>query len=315
MRDTNILLAKVEAPYGTDAAPAAATDALIVYDWQPRPMIYDEVRRNIERGFAGATPKMKTRGRQGHAFKVELCGSGAAATATKWGSVLLRACGFGAPVPNGVIDNSYPLVTADDGSSLTIHGWKDQLRLRAQGFRSNAKFVFVAGELPYIEFDGLGLLNNVPDQAAPTAPTLPDYPAPVEVNTANTTFSLGGFAAKLRSFELDLRMKVEYRDLVGQREVMFGKSEDGDRRAAGGQLVIELPDPTTKSYFADVANRTNLALGLVHGTAAGNIVDLGSTLLNLDEPTFSVEQNRLMMTATYDLVPSAAGNEFTLKTK
>lgn len=315
MLDTSILLAKVETTYGTDAAPAAATDAAVVFNWQPNPMEADELRRSIERGFAGATPKVLTRFRQSHSFRLELAGSGDVDDPTLWGDVFLRACMFDEPVITAATDVAYPLEGVGDGASITIHGWKENLRHRVQGFRGNAKFNFTSGQLPYIEFTGMGLLSQDPDANTATAPTLPVYPAPLEVNTVNTDFTLGGYAALLRSFELDLGMKTTMRDLVGQTAIIFDKAEDGDRRSAGGTLVIQLPDPTAKNYFSDIRNQTNIALALTHGTVAGNIIELASTRLNLGTPTFSTEQNRLMMSAPFNLVPSAAGNEFTLKTK
>ncbi len=314
MRDTNIILTKVEGTYGTDAAPVVGTDAQLVYDWQPKPMQYDDLRRNIERNMAGATPKAKARGRQAHSFKFELCGSGTADVAAPW-AIFTRACGFLAPSVSAGTEVAYPLVTADDGVGVTFWGYKQNLRHRTQGFRGNLKLNWTAGQLPYGEVDGMGLLNNLPDASSPSAPTLPSLlPGPVEVNSTNTAFSLDSYSALLRSFEIDLGMKVEYRDLVGQRAIIFGKSEDGERRAAKGRFTIELPDPGTKEYFAAVPARTALACTLTHGPAT-NQVEFATTKLYLDEPEFSVEQNRIMMTSSFELVPSAAGNEFTLKTR
>lgn len=318
--NVHVVTAKVEPTYGVDSAPVPATDAQIIYDWEPQPMQFDEIRRRIDRGFAGRRPKINTRGRQAHAFRFELAGSGTANQAARWGSVWLRACMFGAPVPNGAIDVSYPLETVGDGSSLTFWGHKGDsatgvVRMRTQGFRSNVTFNFTEGEFPYGAMDGIGLLNQVPDGTAIAAPTLPTGPAPIEVNSTNTTFSLGGFALLLRSFELNMGMKTAYRSLVGQRAVIFDTAEDGDRRSAGGTIVAELPDPSVRSYFAEVTSRADLALSLVHGISAGNIIELTSARLQIDAPTFSVEQNRLMMTCNFDLIPSAAGNELTLRTR
>lgn len=319
MLDINIVLMKVEPTYGADSAPTPAADAFTVYDWNPRPVQYDNVTRKIDRGFPGRRPQAKTRRRQQHPLKIELAGSGAAGTATKWGLTPLRAAMFAAPVPNGAIDVSYPLESTNDGSSLTLWGMKgdgsDFVRMRAQGCRANVKFDFTEGDLPYIDFDGMGLLNSLPDDTVIAPPTLPVYPAPVEVNTTNTAFSLGGFAALLRSFELDLGLRPTYRSLVGQRSVIFDIDDAGDRRSAGGQIVCEFPDPTLKNYFADIDAQTEIAMSLIHGTAAGNIIELTSARLVLDEPTFSVENRRLMMNCGFWLIPSAAGNEFTLKTR
>ena len=318
--DVNIVLAKVETVYGTDAAPVPATNAFVVYDWAPKPMVYDEIRRKIDRPFPGRRPKVKTRARQNHPFKVELAGSGTANVPTNWGATLLRACLFDAPVPNGVIDVAYPLGSTGDGSSLTFYGAKGNdaggtVRMRAEGSRGNATFMFQEGDVPYIGFDLLALMSRIPDGTAIGAPTLPNPPAPIEVNTVNTTFSLGGFALLLRSFEIDLGMKTEYRSLVGQRSIIFGKGDDGDRRSAGGRIVFECPDPAVRSFFEDVANRTNLAMTLTHGVTAGNIIEMTSAVLQLDEPEFSNEQNRLMCSCGFDLIPTAAGNELTLKTR
>jgi hypothetical protein len=314
MRDYDFIFEKVEGSYGADAAPTAGTDALRVFDWEPTPMIYDDLVRNTETGLIGARAKAKARGRQGHNYKMELCGSGAALTPTPWGAVALRGCLFDAPSV-GATEVTYGLSSSGDGASTTFYGQKDILRHRAQGVRGTATFNFMAGQLPYIAFQKLGLLNQLPDQAAVPVPVLTAYPDPVEVNTANTTFSLDGYAALLRSLEIELGNKTEYRDLVGQRAIIFGKAEDGDRRAVRGQLVIEVPDPNTKNYLTSVATRAALAMSLVHGTVAGNIVDVSTTRLFLDEPQWSQEQNRIMGSFGFTLVPSAAGNELTLKTR
>ena len=73
--DIDLLYAKVEAAYGTDAVPTLATDMLVTYDWAPQPVISDNFRRKIETGFAGRRPSLPTRQRQGHSFKMELSGS------------------------------------------------------------------------------------------------------------------------------------------------------------------------------------------------------------------------------------------------
>ena len=317
MLDINIVLAKVESAYGTDAAPAPATDALIVFDWTPQPVQYDNVQRRIDRGFAGARPSLNTRPRQQHGYSVELCGSGTAATPTKWGSVLLRASMFGAP--SVATDVTYPLVSGgDDGASISFYGQKggtgDLMRMRAYGQRQNAVFNFEEGNFPYITFDGIGLLNDLPDDTAISAPTLPTYPSPVEVNSANTTFTLDSYALKLRSFTLDLGLRPTYRSLVNHREIIFDSDDGSDRRNINGQIVCELPGLAAKNYFSAIHGSTPIAMSLVHGTAAGNIVSIASSKLVLGPPTFSAEQRRYMMSVPYTLVPDAAGNEATFKT-
>lgn len=315
MRDFSIVTAKVEPVYGTDSGPTVLANALRVFNWTPRGAIYDDVRRKIERHFHGATPKGKANGRQGHAFQFELCGSGAADTPTSWGEVWLRAMLFGAPVPAVGVDVTYPLVSTDDGSSVSFAGYKASERYRTEGFRASGKLIFPANDYPYGEVDGMGLLNNLPDSSAPGAPVYAAYPAPVLFNDENSTVMLGGFATRTQSVEFDLGNKVGYKSLVGQRAVLFEKADDGDGRAMRVTIVIEKPDPATKAYWADVDNRTDVPISVVHGTDPGNIVDVSSNYLQLDEPAYSVAQGVQMMTLTGDLVPPTGGAELVLKTR
>lgn len=314
MRDFSIVTAKVEGAYATDSTPAVATDALRVFNWTPRGVMYDDVRRRVERHFHGATPKGKANARQGHSFQYELAGSGEPDTPTTWGLVWLRACLFAAPVPVADTEVGYPLVTADDGASLTFKGGKANERYQSCGFRANGKLVFNANDYPYGEIDGMGLLIALPDNNQLGAPTYTAYPDPVLVNNENTSFELGGFSPRMKSFELDFGNKTTLKSLVGQRAIVFDKSDDGDARAMTVSIVLERPSPADKAYWADVDNRSDVAFELIHGTDAGNIIELSSAHLQLDEPSYSVEAGVQMMTLTGQLVPTAAGNELVLKT-
>ena len=312
MLDTSVLLAKLETVAGTDSVPTVGADAFIVKNYQMTPFEAQEVRRNIDRGFAGANPSLPTAIHARHTFEVELCGSGAAATPAKWGT-LLRGCMFGAPVT--AADVTYPLTSTGDGSSLSIYGFKENGRAKGLMTRGNARFSFVEKQLPSLSFDYMSLISGSPfANAAPGAPTLPVYPAPVEVNLANTAISLDGFTLGVRSLEINLGMKTVFYSTTGGRAIIFDKSEDGDRRAVSFTLVAELPDPSVKEYFTALAAGTLMAFALTHGVTAGNIITMSSAVAMVTAITFSVENNRLFMNVTGSLVPSAANNELTLKT-
>lgn len=313
MRDTSLVLAAREATYATAPALTPAANALEVFGYNPEPVIYDERTRSIERGMPGARPALMTRGRQRHQFSFELRGSGTNNLPASWGNVWLGAAMFGAPAV-AADEVAYPLISDGDGASVAMFGFRDKMRMTPTGMRGNLVFNFEEGNFPYATADLLGLLPALPTEAAPGTPTFPDEPAPLEVNSENTAFTLGGYALKLRSFTLDLGMKTEYRSLVGQKTVTFGSDQSGDRRQIGGRIVGELPDLSAKNYFTDIAVQTDLEMMLVHGPAA-NQVELSSATLNLRTPSIGVEQGRLMLQADYALVPSAANNELTLVTR
>lgn len=313
--DTTVLAAVPETVPGTRQAPSLTTNALVSFNYNPVPMQANEVRRSIDLPFPGRRPALKTGVIARHPFSVELSGAGTANAVPFW-APLLRGCMFGASVPNGVINCGHPLSSVGDGGALSLDGWKDNIRHQAFGMRGNAVFDFTEKALPRIDFDFLGLIVTGPPATAntPGAVTLPTYPSPVEVNLANTAIVLDGFTLGCRSFSLDLGMKTTLYSTTGSRSIIFDKAEDGDRRSAGGTLVAELPDPTAKTYFADILAGTPRAFSLTHGITAGNIITIASSVFVPLDITYSVENNRIFMNMPFALVPSAANNDFTLTT-
>lgn len=313
--DLSVFLWKPEVTPGVYLAPAPATDAHLVFDYEVTPMESEEVRRSIERGFPGVTPSTYTAIRSRHRFSVELAGSGAANTPAKWGQ-LLQGCLFGAGVPAGA-KVGYPLASVGDGGAGSLIGFKDNARHRGRMARGNAVFRFQERQLPSIGFEYQALIEGPTpmDASAPAGVVLPTYPVPAEVNLANTVITLGGTVLGVRSLEIDLGNKVEFFSTTGGRAIIYGKDDTGDRRAVTGNAVFELPDPAVKNFFSDIIPRTPLAFSLVHGTTAGNIVRITSPAAVLGRATYSVEQNRIFMNCPIEFIPTAAGNELVLETE
>lgn len=313
--DITVLAAVPETVPGTRQTPSLASNALTAFNYAPVPIQSSDVRRSIDLPFPGRRPALKTGVHSRQPFSVELSGAGTAQGVPFW-APLLRGCMFSASVPNGIINCGHPLNSVGDGGSLSIDGWKDNSRQQLFGARGNAVFDFTEKALPRIDFDFLALIvPGVPVQAnTPGAVTLPTYPAPVEVNLANTAVILDGFTLGCRSFSLDLGMKTTLYSTTGSRQIIFDKAEDGDRRSVGGTLVAELPDLATKNYFADVLAGTARSFSINHGTVAGNIINIASTVFVPRDITFSVESNRVFMNMPFAMVPSAANNDFTLTT-
>lgn len=317
INDTSIILAKVEPVYGTYTAPAPATDAVVVFGYNPTPLESEQVRRQIERGFPGTYPSKRTAKRARDPFSVELCGSGAVATPAQF-APLLRACLFGAPVPTVATDCAYPLASTGDGSSISLLSYKGELaRMRRKGVRGNVTMDFTERQLPFLGFDLIGLIEGAStvDAGVPTGVVLPTYPAPVEVNLDNTAVQLGGATLGLKQLTINFGLKTEYYSTTGGRAVIFGKDDSGDRRSITGSARFEMPDPATKNYFADLDSDVALAFSLIHGTIAGNIVELTSARTFISNVSISVEQGKLFLNVDLEFVPTAANNEFVFKTR
>jgi hypothetical protein len=313
--DTTVLGVKVETTPGTYVAPNLATDALVTFNYNIVPIQSEEVRRAVDLGFPGRRPSTKTGVHARHSFSVELAGAGAANTQTFWARIL-RGCMFGAAVPGGS-SVSIPLISTGDGGSLSLSGWKENERFRARMGRGNAVFTFTEKQLPRIDFDLLGLIEGAApsDASAPGTVTLPSYPNPVEVNLSNTVIQVDSYTLGMREFSLDLGMRTELYSTTGSRAIIFGKDETGDRRSPSFRLLAELPGAAAKDFFAPTLAGTPLSFSLVHGTVAGNIIEITSSRLVFEDIQLQVESNRIFMNATGGFISSSANNDFALVTK
>lgn len=265
-----VLLLKKETTYGTDAAPVAATDAFLTrnYDLGP-PVEVDVLERNLDLPTTGGRKVAITRHRRTMRFEVELAGSGTAATAAKWGR-LLEACGMSAAASLTTPTRCEQKFAAAPFSSLTAYEHFGSERGKGVGARGTFGANFTAGEYPFLRLEYTMLLPATTpfDTAAPGTPDLTAQKDPVEVNTANTTFSLDGYAALLRSLDFEAGIEVVRRILVGADYVNLGD------HAITGTLVIEAPNIASKDYLSTLRSGSEIALALQHGTVAGNIIKL-----------------------------------------
>ena len=108
-----LILAKTEATYGTDSSPAG-TDAILVRELEITPIEADVVSRDLIRPYLGASDQLLANTRVSITFQVELAGSGTAATAPRFSS-LLKACGMAETTTAAAITG-----TAQAGSAGSI---------------------------------------------------------------------------------------------------------------------------------------------------------------------------------------------------
>ena len=108
-----LILAKTEATYGTDSSPAG-TDAILVKELEITPIEADVVSRDLIRPYLGNSDQLLANTRVSITFQVELAGSGTAATAPRFSS-LLKACGMAETTTAAAITG-----TAQAGSAGSI---------------------------------------------------------------------------------------------------------------------------------------------------------------------------------------------------
>lgn len=295
-----LLLAKIEAVYGTDPVPTGAANAILAKEVRLTPMAGQDVSRELERPYFGAQPTIPVELHRVLTFKVELAGAGAAGTPPAYGP-LLRACGLAETVSAGVEVGYTPITTGAE--SVTLYFYVGGTRFKLQGARGTFTIDYAASGLPEMQFEFRGLFSPAADQAAPVA-NFAAFVAPVEVSTANTTFNLNGSLPVMRSFSMDIGNAIEGRFLVGAESILIT-----DRMPSIATTIEATPLATFDPFDTAASAATNLIMSITHGTVAGNIVDLQFLAVQLQRPE-SIEQTQNIVEWPLRFVPlPSSGND------
>ena len=299
-----VILIETESSYGTDPTPSA-TDVVLVTDLSITPQSSDVVNRDVVRPYLGSSEQLLANTRVECTFSVELAGSGTAGTAPRYGNAL-KATGLSETVASGTSVTYAPV--SSSFSSVTIHYNVDGVRHKVTGCRGSFTISAEVGSIPTIDFTFTGIYNAPTDTALPTV-TYGNQATPLIFKNGNTTgFQLLSYAGALQSLTMDLGVATVYRELVGgTKEVIVTD------RASNGSVTIEAPTIAQKDYFSAALTDSSLGnLQFLHGTTAGNKVQLTSTKVDIGDVNYGEMDGVAMLEIPYTLVPSAANNEFSL---
>ena len=299
-----VILIETESSYGTDPTPAA-TDVVLVTDLSITPQSSDVVNRDVVRPYLGSSEQLLANTRVECTFSVELAGSGTAGTAPRYGSAL-KATGLSETVSSGTSVTYAPV--SSSFSSVTIHYNVDGVRHKVTGCRGSFTISAEVGAIPTIDFTFTGIYNAPTDTALPTV-TYGNQATPLIFKNGNTSgFQLLSYAGALQSLTMDLGVSTVYRELVGgTKEVIITD------RASNGSVTIEAPTIAQKDYFTAALTDSTLGnLAFLHGTTAGNKVQLTSSKVDIGDVNYGEMDGVAMLEIPYTLVPSSANNEFSL---
>lgn len=295
-----VLMVKKELVYGADAAPLAA-NAIKGQNvtFNPLEVDVDEPETVQPCMGAGDTSIAGTWGAL--KYDVQAAGSGAAGTAPAYDVCLLMS-GLASVVTAGQKVEYSPVSASFDAASIYFNLDGDLHKLL--GSRSNVVFNLQPKKAPIWTFSTTGLYSPVGSATLPAV----DYTAfnkPVQPSAANTpTVSLHGYAAKLASFTLDAGQNVTNWQLVNDQQIVISA------RKASATLSIVRPPVATKDFFAAMRAEVRGALRLVHGTVAGNIIQVDAPATQIVKIGHSVQEGTNMLDLTLSLKPVAGNDEF-----
>ena len=296
------LLAKIESPYGTDAVPTGAANAVLFSEFEISPMEMKTVDRDNIRPFLGNNEQLPTGLFSKADFTVEAAGGGAAGTVPAWGT-LVRMCGFSETNTPGVKTEYAPVSSAFE--SGTIYFNLDGVLHKLTGSRGTVSLDFTRDGRPAMKFSMTGLFNTVADAAAPIV-TLTGWIKPLAVNRSNTpTLTLHGYAGRVHSLSADIANSVVFRELVG---AAMGEVLITDRKPVGN-ILMEAVTVATKDWWTSIKNITTGALQLIHGTTAGNKFQIDAPNVQLLTPKYQDQDGIAMLSAALVINPSAGNDE------
>lgn len=304
--DRKVILNKIEGVEGTDSAPVVATDAILTRNYQPNVLEMDTRTRPLELPYFGARPEVPVMLRRGATFEIDMAGSGTAGTAAAW-QTMNRICGFAAPTIVASTSATQAPIT-DAIPSASHWAYIDNLLLKTVGARASMGIRVEDDEFPFFTYTLLGSApQTLAEEAAPGNPVLTAYKDPLLATQGNTTFQLDGYALPLRRLELDENADLQFRSLIGVSD----RTNIRGRRWAG-RILGELPDLSAKDYFTKVRAGTTMALSLVHGVTAGNIVEITAPKVQITGIDVPEEQGVAMVALDVILLPNAGNDEISL---
>lgn len=298
-------LAKVEATSGLDAAPTALANAIKVSNLSITPLEVQTVARSTSQPYLGNTQKVMVAGYTRTEFDVELAGSGAAGTAPQMAPLLI-GCGFAETISAGISAVYKPI--SDLFKTLTLYTNIGGVLYKTRYVAGSPAININALGIPQVRFSFTGLYDPVTDQALPSNITYRDV-TPVGVNKDNTQFTLHGYAAVMNQLTLDLKNQVQYRNLVNFEGVRITD------RQPDGSVRFEATKVADKDWFAAVRAATQAPLSLVHGSVAGNIVQIDAPKAQITTAAFDDDNGIQMFRGGLSLQPDQGNDELVLTFK
>lgn len=316
-----IILAKLEAVYGTDPVPTVAADSVLAYGVKLGALKNKTHDRAVLRPFFGGQGKITGGEYVTLDFEVEAYTTGvqhnvvspAAGFAPAY-TPLLEACALSNPVQSGVtptfISTVAPISAAEKSITLVYANMDGRIR-KLTGARGTVKLKMAAGSVPMLAFSFTGIYNAPTEHGATYAPAALTgvWKNALPVQSGNTSCTLHAYTGPVAEFNFDLGNQIVFRDLINSKTVQL------TGRKVTGSVTIEEPAVTTKDFDTIVRVETLGNFVLTHGqtvgqkfiVSSGGATGTGNTVQIVSLETAEAEGIR-MLTLGLEFIPTDLGN-------
>ncbi len=270
-----VVLAKVEATYGTDPVPVPATDAIRVEEPKVEPA-WKKLARNYMQPYKGARRQIVIGESVKVSFKTEVKGSGTAGTAPEIG-VLFRGCGFTETIVAVTSVTYDPNSLIDSAESITIYAYKDGIVRKIVGCRGTFSFECKAQEYGYISWEFEGIYAGPADEANPS----PTWNATLPPRFVSASFTYAAIAAIIESLKVnagnEIAKRLNANAATGLSQIFIKE------RKVTANIDPEVVALATKNWETALTAATEAALSAALGTTGGNILTITAAKVVIDD--------------------------------
>jgi hypothetical protein len=302
-----LLLAKAQPTVDVDPTATAGANAILAGNVTIQAIEAEFADRSNIQPYFGNQGSVAISQKSTISFDVELAGAGALGTVPGY-APLLKACAFGETINAGVSVVYAPITAAIPMVAITF--FMDGLKFLLLNARGNVEFALSARGIPMMKYTYTGSFALPTDVAVPSGAVFTAFQAPLGVNKANSpTFTLHGVSPKTQDFNVNINNQVVYRNLIGSESILIT-----DRKPSGS-VSIETESVAFKDWYSAVRLGTLSTLQMVHGTVAGNTVQIDAPKVQLINPQMSEADGISMTSMDLNLLPNAGNDEFVLTVK
>lgn len=310
-----VVAAKFEVTEGTAETVGSADGGILVID----PKFDVDIKMNerpVARATLGTMAAISGARSAKLTFKTEVKGSGTTysvnSTTKPAISKYLEACSFLATFGSGTVAAWCFTPTSGTGASLYIPSltmalWEDGVKKQIRGARGNVSFDGKVGEPIYANFDFLGVLDTITDEANPS----PTYESTIPPVLLSANSSIGDFAAVSGGFTIESGNALALRDSINSVDGFL--STIVTARKMSGTFSPEMTTVAIKDWFGvwKASTAQSLIIGNI-GTGAGNVLKFVMPKLRFKKVGDSDRNGIAIADLSFDLEETSADDEMTL---
>lgn len=278
---------QIEGSYGVDPGSWTTTHVVPIIG-EPNVEFQDEnVDTELLQNHLGNTPRLLAWRLARATVTTYLRAAAVAGVAPPWGG-LLRACGFAQTITADTMVAYTPV--SETFASITQRYTRDGGFYTSRGARGTGKLMFMAGQIPKLEFSMLGFDNSL-TEATWLASDFTAWRGPNVINNRNSesivvggTYAAGtgavsgGVVYPMTGLEIDFGNDLAHQQLIPGDTVIIA-----DRRMTG-RMTVALTAAQEVTFRATALDNGTQSLAYTSGAAAGNRLTVWMPVVQFGSP-------------------------------